>query len=398
MLSRHRVHHILSESLLRLTVGVFVSARWRPVLLNPEAFPASGPCFFYGNHSNMLDAFMINKFTRWGHATAGLMTQERLRKGLTARCLKGLGLLPTRKRVPEPHLIRNLYRLLDAGRQVIIYPEGGQRWDGRPMPWIEATAKLFVRCGVPVYPILVHGSYLGWPRWASYPRPARIQVEVLPPLRFERRTPIEEALPRLQAPIATHDDTDAPETTRPKRAYRPAAGIHRLLYRDPDTGANGGLFTPDGTCVVNRAGTLRLTMLPDSHLLDEQTGQCHATGDLYAQIRNLPLEKDRDGALIRNRVALHTEVAFPDLVPHGMVDAVLYDDAIRLSGTPPTLTLGLDTIRYADIERNYKLQLTLDDRMVQLSFVEDGSALHWLDTLQRLKTASTMPTTRSASG
>jgi len=384
MPSRRRVVHLCSETLLRATVGSFVKALWRPVLMNPEAMPASGPCFFYGNHSNMLDPFILNQFTRWGQGTAGVMTQERLRKGLAAYCFKSTGLLPTRKRMAEPQLIRGIYRLLDEGRCVVIYPEGGQRWDGRPMPWIEATAKLFVQCGVPVYPVRTHGSYQGWPRWASYPRPARIQVEIMPPLTFERRTPLAEALARLKAPIAAADDTVAPEATRPRRAFRPAAGIQRLLYRDPDTGENGGLFTPDGATVVNRAGTRRLTMLPDSTLRDEHTGETHLTGDLYAQIRQLPLDKDRDGAFVRNRVGLHTETVFPDLTPHGVVEAALFEDAVRLTGPAFARTLPLETIHYADIERNYKLQLWLADHMVQLSFTQGGSALQWLDTLHRL--------------
>ncbi len=370
-----------------MVLSPFVRALWRPVLLNPEAMPASGPCFFYGNHSNMLDPFILNQFTRWGDATAGVVTQERMRKGLVAWCFKGMGLLPTQKRIAEPHLIRGIYRLLDEGRPVVIYPEGGQRWDGRPMPWIEATAKLFIKSGVPIYPVRTHGSYLGWPRWASYPRPARLAVEIMPPLTFERRTPLDEALALLKAPIAAHDDAVAPETTRPRRAYRPADGIHRLLYRDPDTGHNGGLTTTDGTHVVNHTGTRQFKMLPDSTLLDEHTGETLLTGDLYATIRQLPLDKDADGAFVRNRVALHTETTFPNLIPNGIVEAALHDDAVRLIGPGLRLTLPLDTLQYADIERNYKLQLRLPDEMVQLSFTQGGSALQWLDTLHRLTTA-----------
>ena len=384
MPSRRRLVRLCSESLIRVVLSPFVRAAWRPVLLNPEAMPTSGPCFFYGNHSNMLDPFILNQFTQWGHATAGVVTQERMRKGLTAWCFKGMGLLPTQKRITEPHLIRGIYRLLDEGRPVVIYPEGGQRWDGRPMPWIETTAKLFIKSGVPVYPVQTHGSYLGWPRWASYPRPARIQVEIMPPLTFEPRTPLEDALDRLKTPIAAYDDAVAPETTRPRRAFHPAAGIHRLLYRDPDTGENGGLSTPDGTHVVNPNGTRRLRMLPDSTLRDEHTGETYRTGDLYAQIRSLPLEKDADGAFVRNRVALHTETAFPNLILHGIVEAALHDDAVRLNSPIVRRTLPLETLQYADIERNYKLQLRLADEMVQLSFTQDGSALHWLDTLHRL--------------
>lgn len=384
MPSPHRFRALGSEVLLRLTVGAFVRGFWRPRLLTPDRLPFPGPCFIYGNHSSMLDAFILNRFLPWGRTTAGVMTQERFRGGLATTLFRNIGLVPTRKRLAEPHLIRQVYRLLDAGRAVVIYPEGGQRWDGRPMPWIEATAKLFVRAGVPVYPVRTHGSYLCWPRWATYPRPARPAVEVLPPLTFDRRTPLPEALARLQAPIADPDDAVFPEAARPARAYRPADGIEKLLYRDPFTDAPGPLFSPDGTRVTNRAGTLALHMAPDSTLVDERTGERHLTGDLYARIRSRPLRRLPDGARLRQRVTVHTEATFPHLIPHGMAEARLHDDALRLTFLDETRTFPLASLRYADIERNYKLQCFFPDEMVQLSFLDGGSALEWLDALHHL--------------
>ena len=314
MSSSHRLRALCSEAVLRLTVGAFVKAFWRPVPVPPEAFPIEGPCFIYGNHSNLLDAFILNRFSRWGAPTAGVMTMERFRGGPATHLFRNIGLLPTRKRMPEPHLIRRVYRLLDAGRPVVIYPEGGQRWDGRPMPWIEATAKLFVRCGVPVYPVRTHGSYLGWPRWAVYPRPARIKVEVLPPFTFDRRTPLDEALARLKAPIDTPDDAVFPEDARPSRAYRPAAGLSKLLFRDPFTDDPAPLYSPDGTTVCNRAGTTRLRMAPDSTLRNERTGERHYTGDLYACIRARPPARGPEGAF--RRPAHRDVVSAPDPARH----------------------------------------------------------------------------------
>jgi len=387
--------HLASEALLRVTVGAVATKGWRVRVLNPEALPVKGPCFLYGNHSHNLDPFMLGMMMRWGHCPAGVLTQEYLRKGLAARALAGIGLLGTRKRVAEPHLIRKIYKLLDQGRMLIIYPEGGRRWDGRPAPWIESTAKLFARTGVPVYPVLSHGSYVGWPRWARYPRPARIRLEVLPPLTFERRAPVEETLSRLR-PLIDLDENVVPDLIKPKWAYRPADGIHRLLYRDPDTGRREALFSPDGTLVINRVGTLRYRMLPDSTLLDEQTGALHLTGDLYAQIRALPLEPDPKGRLLHNDVELHLETQFPTLTPYGPVTATLFEDAVFLQGTGFSERLRLDSILFTGIERNYKLQLFQKDRMLQLSFTRSGSALQWDNAFQQLLPAGIASSSQSS--
>lgn len=370
------------EAVLRGTLLPFIRVAWRPKLVDTGHFP-EGPCFIYGNHSHNLDPFTLNLFTEWRNPTTGVLTMEYMRKGITAYIFNGIGLLATRKTVPEPHLIRTLYRLLDAGRMIVIYPEAGRRWAGRPSPWMVSTAKIFARAGVPIYPVLTHGSYVCWPRWARFPRPGRMRVECLPPLRFSKGTTWQDALDALKAPIAI-DENEVADDLRPRSAYRPAEGIERLLYRDPDTGDPDGLFSPDGTYVVNRAGTIRWRMLPDSRLQDEATGEIHLTGDLYDHIRSMPLETNDDGAYVCDQVDVAIQQGTSEFVPQGMVHADLRDDGIRLRSDAMDTTVLFDAIKYIGVERNYKLQLTLEDRTMQLSFVHGGSALQWEDTLRRL--------------
>ncbi len=161
------------------------------------------------------------------------MTMEYLESGPIAKLFQAAGIVGTRKRVPEPHLIRRIMRMLDAGRRVVIFPEGGRRWDGRPAPWIDSTAKLFMRAGAPVYPVEIIGSYVGWPRWAPWPRPAHIKLKVHPAVDFSDNPTLKTALDRLKSPISA-DENVVPEDIRPAWAWRPASGIDRLLYRDPE--------------------------------------------------------------------------------------------------------------------------------------------------------------------
>ena len=284
-----------SEILFRSSILSFCNWIWRPRLSdNKRRFDIEYPCFIYGNHSHNYDPFILNVFAPWRKTTDGVLTREFFRNPFVAKQFGNMGIIPTRKHVPEPHLIRNLFQKIKDDRSIVIYPEGGRRWDGRPMPWIESTAKLFIKMGIPIYPVITEGSYVGWPRWADYPRRNRIRVHIAEPIRLDRKTPMEDALKILKAPI-DFDENIVSEEVRPKRAYKPASGIHRLLYRDPDTGENGGIYTHDGTHVVNRAGTIKWKMLPDSTLLDEKTDTLMTTGDLYEKVRNLPLEPDQDG-------------------------------------------------------------------------------------------------------
>lgn len=357
-----------------------VSGLWRTRMSEEDRAKVQGACFLYGNHSNNLDAFIFNVFRPWGTVTAGVLTAEYMRTGPVAWALSGIGLLGTRKRVPEPHLVPRILRLLEAGRAVFIYPEGGRRWDGRPAPWIEATAKLFSRVGVPVYPVITHGSYVAWPRWARFPRPAHLRVEVGPAVPVSRSLPLEENLRLLQEPIA-FDENLAPEDVRPRRAFRPADGFDKLLYRDPFSGEHGGLYTPDGESIRNRDGSVRWRMLPDSRILDERTGDLLLTGDLYAAIRAMPLDPDRDGVLLSALV--DHWIGGLDGARHrvGLVRIRLYDDRLDIDDGYHRKTVDLSSVFFSGLERNHKWEVTLEDTILRFDFVFAGSALQWDDAV-----------------
>ena len=385
-MSEKRKKSTTTERVARIAVFPFFHLFWRPELVNEGKFlPFEGPCFVYGNHANNYDPFIMNMFTPWGAATTGVLTQEYFRGKWSGKAMRQISLIPTRKHVPEPHLIRKIYKKLENKEAIVIYPEGGRRWDGRPLSWIESTAKIFIKCGVPVYPVTTEGSYVSWPRWAKYPRPAKLKVTGHAPLQFERKAPFDEALSALRKPM-DFDETIVPEDIKPKWAYRPADGIHRLLYCDPYTGENHAFRTPDGTHVVNHAGTKRFKMLPDSLLLDLETTEIVNPSDLYAQIKSLPLPKNKNGSLIESEVILHIEHTFPELEPRGNAVATLYDDAVHIKGDGIDWTISLHDFIHMGVERSYKLQLFQKDRMLQLSFpFKGGSALQWQDTFLRLK-------------
>ncbi len=379
-----------SIALFRTLLLSFVRVYWRPFLAqNSEKMP-EGPCFIYGNHSNRWDPFVLNCFTPWIRPTAGVMTREFFRKPFLRWALGNLDLLPTRKRIAEPSLVRSVKALLDRGEKVVIYPEGGSRWAGQPEPWVETTAKIFIRFGYPVYPVLMHGSYTSWPRWATYPRPGRIRVEILPAINFDDGVGLPEALKKLRAPIRM-DENVVEDALRPAWAYKPADGIHKLLYRDPVTATYQGLLTHDGTTVTNREGSLKLKMLPDSRLLNERTGEIRTTGDLYEQIRAVPFEPDRDGAYLHDMAEVSEETEFPRLSRLGLMSVRLTRHGVLVGHGRDRTEIRLEDVQAADIERNFKLQLTLADKMVQLAFTHSGSALAWLNALTQLAGMSSSP-------
>jgi hypothetical protein len=170
------------------------------------------------------------------------------------------------------------------------------------------------------------------------------------------------------------DEADAPTHLRPKWAYKPAAGVERIIYRDPDSGRFNAVSSPDGTTVC--VGDVpRWKMHPDSSLEDLSTGDRTTVSYWYEQVRNMALPAD-GSMLAENVVEISRETAFPAIDRLGEGSAKLFVDRIELSGCLER-TIMRSEILYTGIERNRKLQVFLDGEMIELHFVHDGSALGW---------------------
>ncbi len=370
---------IAAELVFRSTLIAFSKSMWDLSNAHEGILP-KGPCFIYGNHSNNYDPFILNAFTELGQCTAGVMTKHYLDKGPIAALFKASGIVGTEKRVPEPHLIRKIWKMADEGRRIVIFPEGGRRWDGRPAPWIESTAKLFMRLGIPVYPIQIHGSYVAWPRWATYPRPARIRLSVGAAIDFSDQPSLEVGLERLKAPIAFDENVVDPSIS-PKRAFRPVAGLSKLLYRDPETGIFGGLEEKGSTTLQQRSGLKKWMVRPDSTLMESVSQEIRLTGDFYHEIKNLPLEAGTSVALLQNkaRVTLHSLEG--DKKYAGIENVALFHDRIEFS---TAANLDLENIRYTGLEKSDTLWILTNTTKIHIVLKYGGSVLAWQDVLSRL--------------
>jgi 1-acyl-sn-glycerol-3-phosphate acyltransferase len=118
-----------------------------PVVTNPHNMPSHGPCFIFGNHANYFDPFFIN-LDMTEEPTAGVMTRDQFHKTLPRIFMDSIGIVPTSKYVPEPGIVRSVMNMIDKRRMIVIFPEGGRRWAGKPKPLIETTLKLFWKMNV----------------------------------------------------------------------------------------------------------------------------------------------------------------------------------------------------------------------------------------------------------
>ncbi|UCH10493.1 MAG: 1-acyl-sn-glycerol-3-phosphate acyltransferase, partial [Fidelibacterota bacterium] len=166
---------------MRYVFGPLIQIIHRPVLIGREHRPTKGPGFIISNHCGMYDSFLISWLIKH-EATAGIMTDEFLRGGFMAYLFKQLGVVATRKFQTQTTPVRDLIRLVRDNRLIVLMPEGEANWDGGTLPTVASTGKLFRAMKVPVYPVILHNGYLAYPRWANWPRSAKVYVEFKPPL------------------------------------------------------------------------------------------------------------------------------------------------------------------------------------------------------------------------
>lgn len=72
--------------------------------------------------------------------------------------------------------------VLDAGRPILIYPEGTRSRDGEIQPLKPGLGVLGVELDVPIIPVHIRGTFASLPKGRTMPRPARVAVRFGPPV------------------------------------------------------------------------------------------------------------------------------------------------------------------------------------------------------------------------
>ncbi len=90
--------------------------------------------------------------------------------------------------------------ILEAGRPVVIFPEGTRQAVGAPPDYQPGVAALYAQLNAPLVPVAVN-SGLFWGRRAFMKKPGRIVIEILPPIM--PGLPRKQVMAELQARIET---------------------------------------------------------------------------------------------------------------------------------------------------------------------------------------------------
>jgi 1-acyl-sn-glycerol-3-phosphate acyltransferase len=191
-----RVHSRFELWLLRVICGTKFEVRGR------EHLP-HGPCLVASKHQSAWETFALIPLFR---DPALLMKRELFWIPFHGWFSKKFEMIPVdRDKGPAAlrRMLREAKKRIEAGREIIIFPEGTRRPPGAPPSYKTGIVLLYEALGVPCVPVALN-SGLFWPRRTLTRRPGTIVVEILEPI--PPGLPKKEFLSRLEATIETAAD------------------------------------------------------------------------------------------------------------------------------------------------------------------------------------------------
>jgi 1-acyl-sn-glycerol-3-phosphate acyltransferase len=142
--------------------------------------PPPGPCVFAANHASFLDPLVLGAVVP--RRFVYLMTETVWRS-------RGLGwfyrwnrAIPLSTRGGNREALRAARAVLQQGRSLGIFPEGGLSRDGLPMLGNPGAVSIVLQENVPIVPVGIVGAHAAMPAGAAWPRPRRITIRFGAPI------------------------------------------------------------------------------------------------------------------------------------------------------------------------------------------------------------------------
>ncbi|MDI3524883.1 MAG: hypothetical protein PWP60_168 [Candidatus Atribacteria bacterium] len=134
------------------------------------------PFVLLANHLSALDPFIISTFSPYPiHWVANRLIFHHPTLGMLIRMV---GAIPKQKNYPDPRAVKQIFRVVEKGGAVGIFPEGSITWSGNFEGIMPGTSKLVNALGVPVVVAKIKGAWLAQPVWAEARRKGPVEVEI----------------------------------------------------------------------------------------------------------------------------------------------------------------------------------------------------------------------------
>jgi len=332
------------------------------------------PFFVVAAHRNFLDPlFVLAAVNRPVHFVT---TFEMFRKPAARFVFSKLLGLPKRRYGPDFRHALDVRRRLRESCIIGIFPEAERSWTGTMIGFKPEALKLLrSRPGVPILPVRLDGTYEAWPRWAAWPRRARVSATIgraVFPAGGESTGALASRLAALIEPRS-----GGPSRPRPISAR----GIESLVYRCPECLAFDAIRSGRGSGFRCARCQARFALLSDLSVVDPDGSSRGSLEDLSRRIRMTsvsagPAFVTGSGA---GPAAGELAVEKGDRLESLGAGRMELTPKEVIFGAPCGVTrIGLGTIRAVNVEGARRLQIYGGEPPGMFQFTPRGqSALKW---------------------
>jgi 1-acyl-sn-glycerol-3-phosphate acyltransferase len=92
------------------------------------------------------------------------------KKPLLGCTIKMLNAYPLARSAKDKTSIKTIYKVLEKGKKVVIFPEGERSFDGKLLKLKPGIAQIAINANVPIVPAYIHGAFEVWPRDKKFPK------------------------------------------------------------------------------------------------------------------------------------------------------------------------------------------------------------------------------------
>ncbi|HVF39730.1 MAG TPA: lysophospholipid acyltransferase family protein [Gemmatimonadaceae bacterium] len=156
----------------------------RVILHNPERAGDGQPHIFVSNHMSWFDIpTLASSLPRYKFVAKA----ELFRVPVFGPAIAAIGMVPMERQNRKAAFAayERAAEKIRAGNSVVVFPEGTRGSDYRIRPFKKGPFVLAIAAGVPIIPVLVHGTREVMARGAFLVRPGRVDVHLLEPIATE---------------------------------------------------------------------------------------------------------------------------------------------------------------------------------------------------------------------
>jgi 1-acyl-sn-glycerol-3-phosphate acyltransferase len=167
----------------RILIRIFAFVFLRFKVEGSKNIPLDGPVIIAANHVSFLDPPLMGAAAR---RDLYFLARESLFKiwGFGS-LIRRVHAFPVKPRSLDPSAFKTLFRLIDEGKVILMFPEGTRSRDGllqKPQPGV---GMIVYRTKVPVIPALIIGAHKALPRGSKIIKPARVTIRFGKPVDME---------------------------------------------------------------------------------------------------------------------------------------------------------------------------------------------------------------------